>query len=146
MKRQMEAILLFVDFALQKCSRKTSASHEAVIQETVRLLLELTDLDQESITSAEFSDVSRAAMKALGHLLRVISASEFAASISTILASNNPTVSTTLKKMYIKHALPSFLDRKGRDEFACFATHEHHACDPSRYIPHHHWHSRIYSQ
>jgi hypothetical protein len=106
-KRQMEAILLFVDFALQHCSRKKSASHETVIQESVPLLLELTNLDQESTTSAEFSDVSKAAMKALGHLLRVMSASEFAATIRTILASNNLIVSTSLGSLASMHHRPS---------------------------------------
>lgn len=42
--------------------------------------------------STEFADVSRAAMKALGHLLGVISASEFATTISTILTSDNANV------------------------------------------------------
>ncbi|KAF8525719.1 armadillo-type protein [Gautieria morchelliformis] len=91
-KRQMEAIVLFVDLVLQKSSRNSNAPLEATSQESVGLLLGLANLDKEN--SPEFSDVSKAATKALGHLLRVISATEFAATISTILSSNNLAIET----------------------------------------------------
>jgi hypothetical protein len=84
----MEAIILFVDLVLQRSSRNNNASLEAASQESVGLLLGLANLDKE-----EFSDVSKAATKTLGHLLHVISATEFAATINTILSSNNHTVS-----------------------------------------------------
>lgn len=91
-KRQMEAIILFVELVLKQSSRQSDASHETTIEESVRMLLNLADIGQES----EFSDVSKAAMKALGQFLRVISVSEFAATISTILASENLAVSSLL--------------------------------------------------
>ena len=99
----MEAIILFVELALQQSSRQIGTSHDTTIQESVRLLLNLANIDQES----EFSEVSKGAMKALGQYLRVISASEFAATISTILASENSTVSSSLTVMrHVLHCFP----------------------------------------
>ncbi|KAF8578875.1 ARM repeat-containing protein [Ramaria rubella] len=91
-KRQMHAIIIFVDLVLQQSSRKTAASNATTAEESVRLLLGLANLAQEHTSIPEFSDVSKVAMRALSHLLRVISAAEFASTISTTLTSNNSIV------------------------------------------------------
>ncbi|KAF8515684.1 armadillo-type protein [Hysterangium stoloniferum] len=93
-KKRIQATVIFVDLILQQSPRKGIVSDEEGIKDSVRILLALANLDHDVPGSPQHTEISTMSIKALGHLLRVISAREFVSTISTILSSKNPTVET----------------------------------------------------
>lgn len=91
-KKQVQAILLFVDLVLQQSVRKRGVSDELCIRECVRLLLDMSNLHETGTTASDLVEISQLAVKALGHLLRIVSVVEFMSAVVILLKSKNPTV------------------------------------------------------
>lgn len=75
---------------LQQSTRKNSTADETCVREAVRLLLGLGGLPPTD----DQAEISKIAVKALGHLLKVVSATEFVTTVNELLDSKNLLVSS----------------------------------------------------
>ncbi|GJJ09338.1 hypothetical protein Clacol_003560 [Clathrus columnatus] len=89
-KMQINTIVIFVDALLEQSVRTGATVDSASINESVVLLLGFANAQTSDSNIPQYLDVSRISVKALNHLLGVISVSEFVSSISVILEAKNP--------------------------------------------------------
>lgn len=139
---QINAIILFVDILLQQSTRTGSTTDTISIKDSITLLLGIANTSPAGSDNPvpQYLDIPRTAIKALGHLLGVISVSEFVSSIDIILKSNNNLV--ILYCIFLEQMMIPLLDRNRSAEFTGFTLGECLTQNETRHCTNSHWHSR----